>query len=75
MQLIEAMKAKGCKAILTASWSNNKDVARIAEQTGASIVELPNQCGESKEAETWIGMMDLIQARLASVLGGNVQGN
>lgn len=63
--VIAAMKAQGCKVILTASWSNGKDVARVAEATGATVVELPNQCGGLKGAESWIGMMDLIHARMA----------
>lgn len=68
-RLIADMKARGCKTILTAIWSNNNDVARIAEKTGAKIVELPNQCGATKGAETWIGMMDVIHQRLGSAFG------
>jgi ABC-type Zn uptake system ZnuABC Zn-binding protein ZnuA len=74
-QLIDSMKAAGCKTILTAGWSNNKDVARVAEKTGASIVELPNQCGATTDAETWIGMMDVIHQRLAAAFEGTDQGN
>lgn len=72
-RLVADMKARGCKTILTAVWSNNNDVARIAEATGARIVELPNQCGATRETETWIGMMDLVHARLAAAFG--VQGD
>jgi ABC-type Zn uptake system ZnuABC Zn-binding protein ZnuA len=74
-ELIADMKAAGCKTILTAIWSNNNDVARIAEKTGAKIVELPNQCGAMKGAETWIGMMDLVHQRLAAVFGNPPEGD
>ncbi len=69
-ELIASMKAQECRAILTAPWSNNNDVDRVAEETGATVVELPNQCGGMQGAETWIGMMDLVHQRLAAVLGG-----
>jgi ABC-type Zn uptake system ZnuABC Zn-binding protein ZnuA len=65
-RLIESMRVEGCKTILTAIWSNNNDVARIAEATGARVVELPNQCGATKGAESWIGMMDVVHERLAA---------
>jgi len=66
--LIQKMKAEGCTTILTASWSRNKDVERLAEATGARVVELPNQCGGSTECTTWIGMMDLVHRRIDEAL-------
>ena len=66
--LIQRMKDAGCRTILTAGWSRNKDVERLAEATGARIVELPNQCGGASETMTWIGMMDQIHARVAAGL-------
>jgi ABC-type Zn uptake system ZnuABC Zn-binding protein ZnuA len=68
-ELIADMKARGCDAILTAPWSNDKDVARVAEATGTLVVELPNQCGGMKGAETWLGMMELVHQRLAAAFG------
>jgi ABC-type Zn uptake system ZnuABC Zn-binding protein ZnuA len=67
--LIQQMKTAGCTTILTASWSSNKDVERLAEATGARVVELPNQCGGSPESATWIGMMDLVHRRIDEALG------
>jgi ABC-type Zn uptake system ZnuABC Zn-binding protein ZnuA len=63
--LVQRMKAEGCKVILTALWSNGDQVARVAELTGAKVVELPNMCGGIPGTETWIGMMDLVHERLA----------
>jgi len=70
-QVVARMKAAGCKVIVTAAWSNNKDVDLAAEATGATVVELPNQCGAMKGAESWIGMMDLVHQRLDAALGGS----
>ncbi len=51
--------------LLTAPWSNNDQVAQIAKATGARVVELPNQVGGLRGADTWIAMMDLVHQRLA----------
>lgn len=66
--LIERMKAQDCRTVVTASWSRNKDVERVAEAAGARVVELPNQCGGLPESASWIGMMDLIHARISAAL-------
>ena len=67
--LIEGMKREGCDVIVTALWSHNDFVARVAEATGAKVVELPNMCGGLPGTDTWIGMMDLVHARLAEAFG------
>ncbi|NOT30778.1 MAG: zinc ABC transporter substrate-binding protein [Planctomycetes bacterium] len=67
-RVIADMKAQGCKVILTAPWSNDNNLERVAEATGATIVELPNQCGAVKGSETWISMMDVIHQRIGSAL-------
>lgn len=64
-ELIGLMKQRGVKVIATAPWSNNDTLARVAEKTGATIVELPNMCGGSPATETWIGMMDALHDKLA----------
>jgi len=68
-ELIDAMKRDHAEAILTAIWSNNDTVARIAEKTGAKAVEVPNMCGGLPGTDTWIGMMDVLHQRLAGALG------
>jgi zinc/manganese transport system substrate-binding protein len=69
-ELVERMKSAGPVVILTAPWSNGGEVKEIAKATGATVVELPNQCGGTAGAETWIGLMDLAHARLAAAFGG-----
>ena len=68
-QVIESMKREQCTVIATALWSKNDFVARVAEATGAKVVELPNMCGGIAGTETWIGMMDLLHERLAAAFG------
>lgn len=72
-ELISTMKREHAAAILTAIWSNNATVERIAEKTGAKVVELPNMCGGLAGTETWIGLMDVLHQRLAGALGGTGQ--
>lgn len=69
-ELVERMKSAGPVVILTAPWSNGGEVAEIAKATGATVVELPNQCGATAGAETWIGLQDLVHARLAAAFAG-----
>ena len=69
-EVISAMKTKRVKVVLIAPWSNNRSVRRVAEATGAKIVEVPNQVG-TKGAETWIAMLDLLHHRLAEQFAGN----
>src|SRR6185503_15248261 len=68
-ELIDTMKREGVNAIITAIWSNNDTVDRIAEQTGVKTIEVPNMCGGLPGTDTWIGMMDVLHQRLAQVLG------
>ncbi len=70
-ELVATMKRDGVGVVLTAIWSNNREVERIAEKTGATVVELPNMCGGLPGAETWIGMMDLMHQRLQQAFDGS----
>ncbi len=70
-ELIGAMKREQVDGILTAVWSNNETVARIAEETGARVTQVPNMCGGLPGTDTWIGMMDVLHQRVGEVLGGS----
>ncbi len=63
-ELVALMKRDKFGVIATATWSNNKVVAELAQQTGWRLVELPNQCGGLPGTDTWIGMMDALHTRL-----------
>lgn len=67
--VIEKMKTEGCTVIITAPWSNNKFVERVAEATGATVVVLPSACGGVEATKTWITMMDFIHESLARAFG------
>ena len=69
-ELIAAMKSEHTDAILSAPWSNNETVERIAEASGVKVAELPNMCGGIPGTDTWIAMMDLLHQRVGEVLGG-----
>ncbi|MFT7670551.1 MAG: zinc/manganese transport system substrate-binding protein [Planctomycetota bacterium] len=64
-RVVGAMKEHEVNVILTASWSNNRQVADIARRTGATIVELPNQVKGADWATGWIELMDGVHERLA----------
>lgn len=68
-EVIDLMKSEKCDVIVTAQWSQNSFVTRVAEAADAKVVELPNMCGGMKGAETWISMMDLMHERLAEAFG------
>jgi zinc/manganese transport system substrate-binding protein len=68
-ELVDALRGTPDALILTAVWSNNKQVAELARQTGAKVVELPNLCGGLPGTATWIAMMDLVHARLQTAFG------
>lgn len=67
-ELIGAMKRDHAAAILTAVWSDNDTVARIAEESGVKAVVVPNMCGGLPGTDTWIGMMDVLHQRLDAAL-------
>ncbi len=69
-ELIAKMKQASDVVILTATWSNNRDVSEVASRANAKVVELPNQCGGGAGTESWIAMMDTLHKRLAEAFGG-----
>ncbi|MBK7877125.1 MAG: zinc ABC transporter substrate-binding protein [Planctomycetes bacterium] len=62
--LVERMRREKDVVLITAVWSNNKEVREIAERTGARVVELPNMCRGVPGTDTWIRMMDLVHQRI-----------
>jgi zinc/manganese transport system substrate-binding protein len=64
-RVIRTMKEDDAELIITAVWSNNKQVRNVSQKTGVQVVELPTMVGGAPGADTWIDMMDLIHRRLA----------
>jgi len=67
--VVATIKEKEIPVIVTASWSNNRQVTDVARKTGAKVVELPNQVGGASWADSWIAMEDGLHQRLAEAFG------
>jgi zinc/manganese transport system substrate-binding protein len=67
--VIETMRARKVALLVTAAWSNDKSVARVAEATGAEVLVLPLMAGGSPGTETWLTMVDAGVDRLARAVG------
>ncbi len=67
---VQKLRAEGVRWILTAKWSNNKDVRFVAEQSGAQVLELPVLVGGVEGADSWIAMMDKLHDSLTAALAG-----
>jgi zinc/manganese transport system substrate-binding protein len=66
--IVAKMKKDGISVIVTSAWSNNRSVRFVAEKTGARIVVLPGMVGASKQATTWVALMDDIHRSLVDAL-------
>lgn len=66
-QTIEVLRKEKVDVILTAGWSNNKNVRFIAEKAGATILELPIMVQDQDALTSWIEMMDFMHESLAKV--------
>lgn len=67
-ELVGAMKRESGLVIVTAPWSNGREVEQVAKESGARVVEIPNLVGGGS-AKTWIELMDLAHQRLAQGFG------
>ena len=56
--LIQMMKEKNAKLIIKESFNENQAPGRLAKETGAVVVNLDQDVGESKEAADYIAMID-----------------
>jgi len=72
-RVIKEMRELEVDVILTAAWSNNRQVADIARKTGAKVVELPNQVKGADWAKTWISFQDGLHARVATAFGTDLE--
>ena len=69
LEVITTARKQKVGVVLTASWSNDRTVEKVADRSDAEIVELPAMVGGHADATDWIAMMDLMHARLADGLG------
>jgi len=68
-QVIGKMKATNAKVILVQPFQNRKTAETVARQTGAAVLDVPQQPGAGSNPPTYFGMMDNVVNTLAGGLG------
>jgi ABC-type Zn uptake system ZnuABC Zn-binding protein ZnuA len=68
-KVIETMKAKSAHVILVQPYQNRKTAETVARQTGAVVLDVPQQPGARKDTPTYFDMMDYLVTTLATALG------
>ena len=69
-QVIGEMKANNAKVILVQPFQNRKTAETVARQTGATVIDAPQQPGAPGNGSSYFDMMDNLVRSLASGLGG-----
>lgn len=69
-QVISAMKAANVKVVLVQPYQNRKTAETVARQTGAVVLDMPQQPGGSRDTAGYFEMMDHLVGTLANALGG-----
>lgn len=65
-KVIGTMKAAGAYVILVQPYQNRKTAETVARQTGAVVLDMPQQPGAAKNTATYFALMDHIVASLAA---------
>ena len=68
-QVIGKMKATDAKVILVQPFQNRKTAETVARQTGATVLDVPQQPGAAPNTSTYFDMMDHLVSTLAGGLG------
>jgi len=68
-QVIGEMKANNAKVILVQPFQNRKTAETVARQTGATVLDTPQQPGAVANTSTYLDMMDNLVRALATGLG------
>jgi zinc/manganese transport system substrate-binding protein len=66
--VIGAMKSQGGKVLLVQPYQNRRTAETVARQTGARVLDMPQQPGARAGADTYIKMMDNLVNTLAAGL-------
>jgi zinc/manganese transport system substrate-binding protein len=69
-QVITAMKAQNCKAILVEPFQGRKTAEKVASSTGATVVDAAQFPGALPNTESYVALIDALVARTAAALGG-----
>jgi zinc/manganese transport system substrate-binding protein len=68
-QVIGKMKAANAKVILVQPFQNRRTAETVARQTGATVLDVPQQPGAAPNTNTYFDLMDNLVRTLASGLG------
>jgi zinc/manganese transport system substrate-binding protein len=68
-QVIQTMKATSARVILVQPYQNRKTAETVARQTGAVVLDMPQQPGARSDTQTYFAMMDNLVTTLANALG------
>jgi len=68
-QVIGKMKATNANVILVQPFQNRKTAETVARQTGATVLDVPQQPGAAPNTDTYFDMMDNLVHTLAGGLG------
>jgi ABC-type Zn uptake system ZnuABC Zn-binding protein ZnuA len=63
------MKATNAKVILVQPFQNRRTAETVARQTGATVLDVPQQPGAAPNTNTYFDMMDNLVHTLAGGLG------
>jgi ABC-type Zn uptake system ZnuABC Zn-binding protein ZnuA len=67
-QVIVTMKAENARAILVQPFQNRRTAETVARQTGATVLDVPQQPGAVRGTDTYFELMDYIGRTLAGAL-------
>jgi len=67
-KVVSAMKAKNARVILVQPYQNRKTAETVARQTGATVLDVPQQPGAVQNTSTYFDLMDHIVNTLAAGL-------
>jgi len=68
-EVIGKMKANNAKVILVQPFQNRKTAETVARQTGATVIDAPQQPGAASNTNSWFDNMDNLVGSIAKGLG------
>lgn len=69
-QVIGEMKRDNAKVILVQPFQNRKTAETVARQTGATVIDAPQQPGAARNTSSYFDNMDNLVRAIAAALGG-----
>jgi ABC-type Zn uptake system ZnuABC Zn-binding protein ZnuA len=67
-QVISTMRARNARVILVQPFQNRRTAETVARQTGATVLDMPQQPGVAPNTDTYFALMDHLVGTLAGAL-------